>query len=86
MLALYVVTPRGLRGRYQRFGGKYCLHLQGWRQNVSPKSWYRPTSPHSVATRKALDIFISVRTSNLIQFYFIKTAVLYGRETQRLDV
>jgi hypothetical protein len=28
--------------RYQRFGGKYCLHLQPrrWRQYVPPKRWY----------------------------------------------
>jgi hypothetical protein len=25
-----VVTPRGLVGGYQGFGGTYCLHLQGW--------------------------------------------------------
>jgi hypothetical protein len=22
------VTPGGFKGRYQRFGGTYCLHLQ----------------------------------------------------------
>jgi hypothetical protein len=26
---LWVVTPCGLTGRYKRFGGIYCLHLQG---------------------------------------------------------
>jgi hypothetical protein len=30
MLVSWVVTLRALVGRYQRFGGKYCLHLQGW--------------------------------------------------------
>jgi hypothetical protein len=30
-LVFWVVTPCRLVGRYQRFGGTYCLHLQGWR-------------------------------------------------------
>jgi hypothetical protein len=30
MLIFWVVTSCGLVGRYQRFGGTYCLHLQGW--------------------------------------------------------
>jgi hypothetical protein len=29
MLVFYIVTPCGLLGRYQRFGKKYCLYLQG---------------------------------------------------------
>jgi hypothetical protein len=29
MLLFWVVTPYGLVGRYQCFGGTYCLHLQG---------------------------------------------------------
>jgi hypothetical protein len=37
MLFFWVVTPCGLVGRYKRFGGTYCLHLQGK---------YLPTSPH----------------------------------------
>jgi uncharacterized membrane protein YqjE len=28
MLVIWVVTPCGLVGRYQRFGQTYCLHLQ----------------------------------------------------------
>jgi hypothetical protein len=32
MLVFWVVTPCGLGGGYQRFGGTYCLHLQGRRQ------------------------------------------------------
>jgi hypothetical protein len=31
MIMFWAVTPCGLVDRYQRFGGKYCLHLQGWR-------------------------------------------------------
>jgi hypothetical protein len=30
-LVFSVVTSCGLVYRYQRFGGKFCLHLQGWR-------------------------------------------------------
>jgi hypothetical protein len=28
ILVKWVVTPCGLVGRYQRFGGTYCLHRQ----------------------------------------------------------
>jgi hypothetical protein len=31
MMPVLVVTPCGPVGRYQRFGGTYCLHLQDWR-------------------------------------------------------
>jgi hypothetical protein len=30
MLVFWVVTPCGLVGEYESFGGTYCLHLQGW--------------------------------------------------------
>jgi hypothetical protein len=30
-LVFRTLTPCRLVGRYQRFGGTYCLHLQGWR-------------------------------------------------------
>jgi hypothetical protein len=36
MLIFWVVKPCGLVGRYQRFGGTYCLHLQRW-NHFSPK-------------------------------------------------
>jgi hypothetical protein len=29
MFVFWVMTPFRLVGRYQRFGGTYCLHLQG---------------------------------------------------------
>jgi hypothetical protein len=29
LLFFWVVAPRVLVGRYQRFGGTYCVHLQG---------------------------------------------------------
>jgi hypothetical protein len=32
ILVFWVLMLCGLLGRYQRFGGIYCLHLQGWRQ------------------------------------------------------
>jgi hypothetical protein len=31
MLVFWVVTPCGFVGRYKRFGGIYCIHLQGLR-------------------------------------------------------
>jgi hypothetical protein len=31
MLVFWVIKPCGLVGRYQHFGGTYCLHRQGWR-------------------------------------------------------
>jgi hypothetical protein len=70
----WVVTPRGLVGRYQRFGGRQCLHLQGWwRQYVPSKRWYIPSNPHGVTTQKTnIDIFTSVRPSNLKNCYVIK--------------
>jgi hypothetical protein len=33
MLVFWVVTPCGLVGRYQRFGGTYCLYLQDWSED-----------------------------------------------------
>jgi hypothetical protein len=61
MLVFWVVTPCGLLGRYQRFRGTYCLHLQPM------KCWYLPTSPHGVTTQKTnTDIFTAVRISNLV--------------------
>jgi hypothetical protein len=33
-----------------------------WRQNVSPKRWYLPTSLHGVKTRKNIVILIALRT------------------------
>jgi hypothetical protein len=44
MFVFWVVTPRGLVGKYQRFKETYCLHLQGWRrrQYVSSNRRYVP--------------------------------------------
>jgi hypothetical protein len=54
MLFFWIITSCGLVGRYQRFGGTYCLYLQGWRwkQYVPPKRWYLPTSQHGVTSQK----------------------------------
>jgi hypothetical protein len=48
MLLYWVVTPCGLIGRYSRFGEIYWI----WRQYVSPKWCYLPTSPHGITTQK----------------------------------
>jgi hypothetical protein len=54
MLLLLAALLRGLVGRNQHFWKTYCLHLQGWRwrQYVSLKLWFLPTSPHGVTTQK----------------------------------
>jgi hypothetical protein len=31
MLVLWVLTPCGLVGSHQLFGGTYCLHFEGWK-------------------------------------------------------
>jgi hypothetical protein len=36
MLVFWVVTPRGLLGRYRRFGGTYYLQLQGQGPDLKP--------------------------------------------------
>jgi hypothetical protein len=54
MLVSWVVTLRGLVGRYQRFGGKYCLHLQGWSSMflrntgvyINSTGWWDPDYQH----------------------------------------
>jgi hypothetical protein len=54
---------------FQRFGGTYSHHLQGWRwrQHVSPKRWYLHSSPKGVTTQETnIDIFTAVRTSDLM--------------------
>jgi hypothetical protein len=45
MLTLFWhVTPCGLSGSYQCFGGNFCLHLHGWRLNWAWNEWYNPPS------------------------------------------
>jgi hypothetical protein len=61
----YCLTPYSLAGR--RFGETNCLHLQTWRwkQYVSPKRWYLPTSLFGVATQdNNIVILTAMRTSN----------------------
>jgi hypothetical protein len=43
MLIFWVVTPCELVGRYQRFGGTYCLHLEGYIQ-INTKTKRRKTN------------------------------------------
>jgi hypothetical protein len=40
MLVFWVVTPCGLVGRYQCFGGTYCLNFQNWKAH-NPKDQHR---------------------------------------------
>jgi len=52
---LWVVTPCSVVVGYQRFGGPWCLRLQGdWRcwQRGTPKCHYPTTTLHGVTTRK----------------------------------
>jgi hypothetical protein len=76
VLVLWVVTPCGLIGRYQCFGGTYCLHLHPWRWRhyVCLKCWCLPTSPQGITTQKTnTDIFTAMRTSNFIQVLVLLT-------------
>jgi hypothetical protein len=57
MLLFWIVTPCGLVGRYQGFGGTYCFHLQGW---------YLPAGPHGISTQKTkIDLKILCLSSAL---------------------
>jgi hypothetical protein len=59
-LVFWVLTPCGLVGRYQRFGGTYYLHLQTFVAIYN-------TNPHDVTKQTTnIDIFTAVRTSYLI--------------------
>jgi hypothetical protein len=53
MSAFWEVTRRGLVGIYQRFGGMYCLHVQGGspsaQRTVVARLW---TTCHAIQTRK----------------------------------
>jgi hypothetical protein len=74
MLFFWVLAPRRLIGRCQRFGETYCFHLQGWRwrqpwrlrQYISPKRWHLPTSLRGAKTQKnSVIILTAVKISNL---------------------
>jgi hypothetical protein len=61
MLVFWVEMPCGLVGRYERFGGAYCVHCQS----------HLPTITHGVTDQKTnIGIFTAVRTSNLISSSF----------------
>jgi hypothetical protein len=46
VLVFWVVTPCGLVGRYQQFGGTCCLHI------LPLKYWYLCTHPHVITDQK----------------------------------
>jgi hypothetical protein len=50
----------------------FPLHLQGWRwrQYVSPKRWYLPTSPHGVTIQ--IIIFICLITNPALHYVYWK--------------
>jgi hypothetical protein len=78
MSVFWVVTPGTLVGGYERFGATYWIHLRGWRwrQYISPKRWYLPTSSHCDSTQNTNIIFTAVRNSNLSHLYissFVRT-------------
>jgi hypothetical protein len=64
MVTFWVLTPCGLAGGYQCFGGTYYLpedRCNMFLRNVG-------TRPRGVTNQKTnIDIFTAVRTSNLIQ-------------------
>jgi hypothetical protein len=43
MMIFWVLAPCRLVGRCQRFGGTYCLHLQGWSCNAPLPSFANST-------------------------------------------
>jgi hypothetical protein len=64
--------------RYHHFGETYCIHLQGhlqpyrWRQYVSPKRWYTPTSLHGVtAQNNNIVIFPSCFPTTILYAFLI---------------
>jgi hypothetical protein len=46
MLVFRVLTPREFVRRYQRFGGTYCLHVQGWSPEVGGSMFLRSVCVH----------------------------------------
>jgi hypothetical protein len=67
-MLFWAMTPSGLVGRQQSFGGTYCLHLQPWRRDTMRlrNIWYLPVGPHGITAQKRnIKIFTAVRTSNL---------------------
>jgi hypothetical protein len=52
VLVFWVVMPSGLIGRYQRFGGTCCLHLQGLTVHTTQKT--------------NSEVFTAVRTTDII--------------------
>jgi hypothetical protein len=76
MFVFWVMTPFRLVGRYQRFGGTYCLHLQGW-SSFLLKCWYLPASLHGVTAQKT-----NIKTDTWYTFY--QTTRCYNPEDSNL--
>jgi hypothetical protein len=82
MVIFRVVTPCGLVGGYQRFGGTYCLYLQSskWTQYVHLKLGYPHSSPYGVTTQNiTIGIFTALRTSNLTEDICLPAKAPYCR-------
>jgi hypothetical protein len=71
MSVFWVVTPCGLRGKYQRFRGTYCLHLQPWIWQYVPlkRWWCLPTSPYGFTVQDCLGR-VSTQLSSLFALDF----------------
>jgi hypothetical protein len=61
IVIFWVMTPCTLVGRYQSFGGTYCLHLQCGRrrQCIPPKRWYPPTRLLGSTTKKKHNMVVN---------------------------
>jgi hypothetical protein len=66
------MTPCGLIGGYQRFGGIYCPHLQRGgkrRQYVPSKHWCSPTRLDGIIIQKpTICLFTGAKIKNLIGY------------------
>jgi hypothetical protein len=70
----WVVTPCSVVVGYQRFGGPFCLHLQGEVEDggstILQKRWYPTTTLHGVTNQKASTSGINSILSFFL--YFLK--------------
>jgi hypothetical protein len=77
MLVFWVKSPCGLIGRYQRFGGTYCPHLQG--------HFYLLTSPHGVTTQNNVITVIGSITNENNNFSIIVRKLLKNGHFENLE-